>query len=45
MDTRGFGSFPVVSGVGAILGAILAATIANGQEKRNVCITVFIITI
>lgn len=37
--------FPVVSGVGAILGAILAATIANGQEKRNVCITVFVITI
>ena len=37
--------FPIVSGIGAILGAILAATIANGQEKRNVCITVFIITI
>ena len=32
-------------GIGAILGAILAATIANGQEKRNVCITVFVITI
>ena len=37
--------FPIVSGIGAILGAILAATIANGQEKRNVCITVFVITI
>ena len=37
--------FPVVSGIGAILGAILAASIANGQEKRNVCITVFVITI
>ena len=33
MDTRGFALFPIVSGIGAILGAILAATIANGQEK------------
>ena len=37
--------FPLVSGVAAIFGAILAATISSGKEKRNVCITVFIITI
>ncbi len=37
--------FPIVSGIGAIIGAVLATTIASGQEKRNVCITVFIITI
>ena len=37
--------FPVVSVIGAIFGAILAASIANGQEKRNVCITVFVVTI
>lgn len=37
--------FPLVSGVAAIFGAILAAIVAKGREKRNVCITVFIITI